>query len=232
MEIKPWKVKRALLRIPEQPEQKEEISPPQRRVRIHSSVGDVCGSVLTVTLSDGGTVPSLRGEQSERESERGREGAEERGRRITLTQITSQPWCRKEEMSPWQRKPPASVMWNWRWCLSRRRAHTAHLHAERPVPHHVAARWVLTAIPSHGGEIWGLSQTQLWHRRLSRSQTWTHTEAQYGCCWSSQTNSHQAKKWFFSGFYSVWRFWLSFSSCAWFYPILILSMKMWQVLKL
>lgn len=142
--------------------------------------------------------------EESRASEGGREGAEERGRRITLTQITNQPWCRKEEMSPWQRKPPASVMWNWRWCLSRRRAHTAHLHAERPVPHHVAARWVLTAIPSHGGEMWGLSQTQLWHRRLSRSQTWTHTEAQYGCCSSSQTNSHRVKKWFFSGFCSAW----------------------------
>lgn len=41
------------------------------------SVGGVCGSVLTVTLSDGGVMPSLGGEASEG------------GRRITLTQITS-----------------------------------------------------------------------------------------------------------------------------------------------
>lgn len=47
------------------------------------SVGDVCGSVLTVTLSDGGVLPSLGGEQSE--------GGKEGGRRITLTQITNQP---------------------------------------------------------------------------------------------------------------------------------------------
>lgn len=108
------------------------------------------------------------------------EWGRERGRRITLTQITKQPWCRKKEMSPWQRKPPASVMWNWCWSLSRRRAHAVHLHAERPAPHHVATRWVLTAIPSHGGKIRGLSQAQPWHHGLYRSQVWTHTGAQYG----------------------------------------------------
>lgn len=133
------------------------------------SVGDVCRSVLTVTLSDGGVLPSLGGEQSEG------------GRRITLTQITNQPWCRKKEMSPWQRKPPASVMWNWCWSLSRRSAHAVHLHAEWPAPHHVAARRVLTAILSHGGKIWGLSQAQPWHQGLDRSQVRTHTGAQYGC---------------------------------------------------
>lgn len=36
---------------------------------VNLSVGDVCGSVLTVTLSDGGVLPSLRGEQSEGGSE-------------------------------------------------------------------------------------------------------------------------------------------------------------------
>lgn len=83
-------VENASIGIPQEPKQKEEVLYLLLGTvwGVTASVGDVCGSVLTVTLSDGGVMPSLGG------------GKSKWGRRITLTQITNQAWCRKKKTSP------------------------------------------------------------------------------------------------------------------------------------
>lgn len=136
---------------------------------------------LTVTLSDGGVLVAQTGRGAER------------GRRITLTQITSQHWCRKKETSPWQRKPPASVS-----CETGLWADEG----SRCAP----ACWAACTAPCcyslsanrHRLPWWekyeGFSQAQPWHRGLQQSQVWTHTEAQYGrhrvTCSNRQIRQH------------------------------------------
>lgn len=83
-------VENASVGIPQEPKQKQEMLYLLLGTvwEATASVGNVCGSVLTVTLSDGGVMPSLGGEKGKW------------GRRITLTQITNQAWCRKKKTSP------------------------------------------------------------------------------------------------------------------------------------
>lgn len=64
-------VENASTGIPQGPKQKEEVLYLLHGTvwGVTASVGDVCGSVLTVTLSDGGVMPSLGGEKKQMREE-------------------------------------------------------------------------------------------------------------------------------------------------------------------
>ena len=158
-------------RIPQQLRQKDEIIAPQLSVRNEF----VCWWCVYVCVC--GNCHFIWWWRILAQS--GREGARE-GNNLDSDY---QPALMQEEgnVSMATETTSQCVMWNRCWSLSRRRAHTVHLHAERPALHHVATRLALTAIPSHGGKISGLSQAQPGHHGLYPSQVWTHTEAQYGC---------------------------------------------------